>query len=35
MLNKTLPGAVHAGGAFWDQTSPDYLALKQWSSPKL
>ena len=24
ILNKTLPGAVHAGGAFWDQTSPDY-----------
>ena len=30
ILNKTLPGAVHAGGAFWDQTNPDYLALKQW-----
>lgn len=30
LLSKTLPGAVHAGGAFWDQTNPDYLALKQW-----
>jgi len=30
MLQKTLPGAWHGGGAFWDQSSPDYLALKQW-----
>lgn len=32
LLTKTLPGAVHAGGAFWDQAGPDYLALKQWIS---
>lgn len=30
MLQKTLPGALHGGGAFWDQTDPDYLALRQW-----
>lgn len=32
MLKKTLPGGWHGGGAFWDQSSPDYLALKQWIS---
>lgn len=32
ILNKTVPGALHGGGAFWDQSSPDYLALKQWIS---
>ena len=30
MLNKTVPGAEHGGGAFWDQTGADFLALKQW-----
>ncbi len=30
MLQKTLPGALHGGGAFWDQADPDYLALRQW-----
>jgi hypothetical protein len=32
LLNKTVPGALHGGGAFWDQSSPDYLALQQWIS---
>lgn len=27
---KTLPGGVHGGGAFWDERSPDYQALRQW-----
>jgi hypothetical protein len=27
---KTYPGGVHAGGAFWDENSPDYRALRQW-----
>lgn len=30
LLRKTLFGAVHGGGAFWNQGDPDYLALKQW-----
>jgi hypothetical protein len=30
LLNKTVPGAQHGGGAFWDQMGADYLALKQW-----
>lgn len=30
LLQKTVPGALHGGGAFWDQSSLDYLALKQW-----
>ena len=30
LLRKTLPRAVHAGGAFWNKQSADYLALKQW-----
>jgi len=32
LLKKTVPGALHGGGAFWDQSSPDFLALKQWIS---
>ena len=32
ILNKTVPGALHGGRAFWDQSSQDYLALKQWIS---
>ncbi len=30
LFAKTLPGAQHGGGAFWDETSPDYRALRQW-----
>jgi hypothetical protein len=30
LLQKTLRGGTHAGGAFWHQRSKDYLALKQW-----
>ena len=30
LLNKTLPGALHGGGTFWNRHSADYLALKQW-----
>jgi hypothetical protein len=33
LLRKTVRGGdQHAGGIFWDQSSPDYLALKQWIS---
>jgi hypothetical protein len=27
---KTLPGGVHGGGTFWDESNPDYRALHQW-----
>ncbi len=31
LLRKTLSGGdPHAGGAFWDERHPDYLALKTW-----
>lgn len=30
ILQKTLPGKVHAGGAFWDNRAPDYIAIQQW-----
>jgi hypothetical protein len=30
VLRKTVPGAVHGGGAFWKEGDPDYLALRQW-----
>jgi hypothetical protein len=30
LLNKTVPGGVHGGGAFWDKGSADYRAIRQW-----
>jgi hypothetical protein len=30
LLRKTVPGAEHGGGSFWNKRDPDYLALKQW-----
>jgi hypothetical protein len=30
MLQKTVKGGVHGGGAFWNKKSSDYQALKQW-----
>jgi hypothetical protein len=30
LLLKTTPGAMHAGGTFWNERSPDYIALRQW-----
>jgi hypothetical protein len=30
LLQKTMAGASHGGGAFWKEKDPDYLALKQW-----
>ncbi|MEW6441694.1 MAG: hypothetical protein AB1640_12235 [bacterium] len=30
LLRKTLVGALHAGGAFWNERHSDYAALRQW-----
>jgi hypothetical protein len=30
LFSKTLSGGTHGGGAFWDESSPDYRALRQW-----
>ena len=31
LLLKTMAdGVLHAGGVFWDDNSPDYIALRQW-----
>ncbi len=30
LLKKTLRGVRHAGGGFWSDSAPDYLALRQW-----
>jgi hypothetical protein len=31
LLRKTLHGGdPHAGGAFWDERHPEYIALKNW-----
>jgi hypothetical protein len=31
LLVKTIyGGAMHAGGIFWNDSSPDYMALRQW-----
>jgi hypothetical protein len=30
LFAKTLPGGQHGGGSFWDESSPDYRALRQW-----
>jgi len=32
LFAKTLPGGTHGGGVFWDESSPDYRALRQWIS---
>lgn len=32
LLRKVVPGALHGGGAFWDESSPDYIAVRQWIS---
>ena len=30
VLKKTVPGAVHGGGSFWDNRALDYMAIQQW-----
>jgi hypothetical protein len=30
LLHKTVPGELHAGGAFWNERSRDYTAIRQW-----
>ncbi len=30
LLAKTVEGATHGGGAFWNAANPDYRALRQW-----
>ena len=30
LFAKTLSGGMHGGGAFWDESAPDYRALRQW-----
>ncbi|MGA8891529.1 MAG: hypothetical protein WB493_08170 [Anaeromyxobacteraceae bacterium] len=30
LFAKTLPGGVHGGGVFWDESSADFAALRQW-----
>jgi hypothetical protein len=32
LLQKTVHGGTHGGGAFWDNLAPDYVALSQWIS---
>jgi hypothetical protein len=30
LLRKTVEGARHGGGTFWNERAPDYRALRQW-----
>jgi hypothetical protein len=30
LFAKTVAGGTHGGGAFWDESSADYRALRQW-----